>query len=64
MSRAKAKLARLHDLQNYQSDIILTKKDCDMIAEALEKTFPFKEISNLYFYMKELGHIKYGRKVF
>lgn len=39
MSRAKAKLAVIHDLQGRQSDIILTKKDCDMIADALIKSF-------------------------
>ena len=39
MSRAKAKLALLHDLQSKQSDIILTKKDCDMIASALVTTY-------------------------
>jgi hypothetical protein len=39
MSRAKAKFAMLHDLQNRQSDIILTKKDCDLISDALYTYF-------------------------
>lgn len=39
MSRAKAKFAVLHDLQCRQSDIILTKKDCDIIRDALYAHF-------------------------
>jgi len=35
MSRKNAKLAKIIDLQCHQPDIILTKKDCDIIAEAL-----------------------------
>lgn len=57
MSRAKAKLALVHDLQSREPDIILTKKDCDMIANALCKTYDFKEISQMYFYFKHLGHL-------
>lgn len=55
MSRAKAKLLRLHDLQCKHSDVILTKKDCDMIAKALENTYPFEEIKDFYFYLKDLS---------
>lgn len=35
MSRKNAKLAKIKDLQCHQPDIVLTKKDCDTIAEAL-----------------------------
>jgi len=55
MSRAKAKLAVIHDLQNRQSDVILTKKDCDMIATALLKTYEMEEIKDLYYYLKDLS---------
>lgn len=57
MSRAKAKLAIVHDLQSREPDIILTKKDCDMIANALCKTYDLKKISQMYFYFKRLGHL-------
>lgn len=57
MSRAKAKLCKIHDLQGRLSDCILTKKDCDMIADALQNTYHFREIKDLYFYFKDLGHI-------
>lgn len=56
MSRNKAKLAKIHDLQNRLADIILTKKDCDKIANALENTYPFEEIKDLYYYFKKLGY--------
>lgn len=56
MSRAKAKLAKIHDLQNRLGDITLTKKDCDKIAHALENTYPFEEIKDLYYYFKKLGY--------
>ena len=35
MSRAKAKMALLQDLQCKQPDYILTKRDCDLIRAAL-----------------------------
>lgn len=56
MSRAKAKLARVHDLQcrHDVGDVILTKKDCDMIAHALDKTYQWSEIKELYIYFKHL----------
>lgn len=57
MSRAKAKLCKVHDLQGRFPDVILEKKDCDMIADALAKTYPFQEIDDLYSYFKDLGHI-------
>lgn len=57
MSRAKAKLATIHDLQSKQSDIILTKKDCDMICNALANTYSFSEMSDLYFWIKNLSKI-------
>jgi hypothetical protein len=58
MSRAKAKLCKIHDLQGRFSDVILTKKDCDMIAKALENTYPYKEISELSHYFRHLGYVK------
>lgn len=58
MSRAKAKLAVLHDLQGKQSDIILTKKDCDTIADALVKSqIDFDKVKDLYSYLKRLSSI-------
>ena len=67
MSRAKAKLVIMHDLQCKQPDWVLTKKDCDMIANALVKTYGLKDpvILRFYNYLKNLGRITYGlqRKV-
>lgn len=57
MSRAKAKLATIHDLQCKECDVILTKKDCDMIADALLKTYDFPKISKMYLYFKRLGRL-------
>ncbi len=57
MSRAKAKLAIVHDLQNKQDDIILTKKDCDMIATALLEKYGFSEVKQLYLFLKRLGQL-------
>ena len=57
MSRAKAKLALLHDLQCKEPDWILTKKDCDMIADALLKTYEFPKISRIYLHLKRLGRL-------
>ena len=51
-------MARIHDLQCRYSDITLTKKDCDMICKALENTYTFKEIKNLYWYFKNLTYIR------
>lgn len=59
MSRSKAKLVILHDMQCRLPDIVLTKKDCDMIAKALENTYPFDEIKDLYYYLKKLSFIKW-----
>jgi hypothetical protein len=56
MSRAKAKLCKIKDLQGRLPDIILTKKDCDMICKSLETTYPFDEIADLYYYFKKLGY--------
>lgn len=56
MSRAKAKLAKIHDLQNRLGDITLAKKDCDKIAHALKNTYSFEEIKDLYYYFKKLGY--------
>lgn len=57
MSRAKAKLVIMHDLQCKQPDWILTKKDCDMIANALAETYGLKDpvIRRFYVYLKGLG---------
>lgn len=52
MSRAKAKILRLTDLQCKHSDFILTKKDCDLICEALLKTHKWVDIRFLYYAFK------------
>lgn len=57
MSRAKAKLAVLHDLQSREADYILTKKDCDMIARALRTTYKLEDIGRLYSYFIRLGYL-------
>ena len=57
MSRAKAKLALMHDLQSRQCDVILTKKDCDMIADALLKTYGYSEVMQLYRWFKHLSDL-------
>lgn len=59
MSRAKAKLAIIHDLQGKQNDVVLTKKDCDMIADALLAKYTLDDIEakNMYFYFKDLGKL-------
>ena len=59
MSRAKAKLVIMHDLQCKQPDWILTKKDCDMIAKALAETYGLKDLVLLRFYnyLKALGRL-------
>jgi len=57
MSRAKAKLAIVHDLQSRQNDIILTKKDCDMIAAALLEKYGYSEIKQMYLFFKRLGQL-------
>lgn len=65
MSRKNAKLAKIIDLQCHQPTIILTKKDCDTIAEALwtvHKDNP-KEILELYYYLKDLSKIRKGKYV-
>ena len=63
MSRAKAKLCKIHDLQGRFSDVILTKKDCDMITKALENTYPIKDVADLAHYFRKLGYIIYGKKL-
>ena len=57
MSRAKAKLAILKDLQCKNPNVILVKKDCDMIAYALEQTFASEKISKLANYFRRLGRL-------
>ena len=57
MSRAKAKIAVLHDMQSRHSDFILTKKDCDMIKKGLLETFEWKEIRILYNHLNKLVQI-------
>jgi hypothetical protein len=59
MSRAKAKLVIMHDLQCRQPDWILTKKDCDIIANALYKTYDLKDpiLRRFYNYLKDLGRL-------
>ena len=60
MSRAKAKLVIMHDLQCKQLDWVLTKKDCDMIANALAETYGLKEpaLMRFYNYLKDLGKLR------
>ena len=54
MSRKNAKIAVLHDMQSRYSDIVLTKKDCDMICNALIEKYEWKEIAFLYTHLKKL----------
>ena len=58
MSRANAKLVIMHDLQCKQPDWVLTKKDCDMIADAIALTYGLKEpvLRRFYSYLKELSY--------
>ena len=57
MSRAKAKLAIVHDLQRKQDDIILTKKDCDMIAKAILEKYGYEKVRELYVFLIRLGRL-------
>lgn len=57
MSRAKAKLAIIKDLQCKKDDVILTKKDCDMIANALFEKYSWNEIRDMYWYFKNLSKL-------
>lgn len=59
MSRAKAKLVIMYDLQCKQPVWVLTKKECDMIAHALVETYGFKEplMTRFYHYLKDLGKL-------
>ena len=57
MSRAKAKIAILHDMQSRYSDFILTKKDCDMIKKALLETYKWSEIKYIYKYLNQLTQL-------
>jgi len=57
MSRAKAKLAVVHDLQSKQDDIILTKKDCDMIARAILEKYGYAEVKELYLFLRRVGKL-------
>ena len=54
MSRAKAKLAKLTDLQCKQPTYIITKKDCDLICNALLNTYDYSEIKGIYHCFKDL----------
>lgn len=57
MSRKNAKIAVLHDMQSRYSDFVLTKKDCDMICNALIEKYEWKEIAFLYTHLKKLCRI-------
>lgn len=57
MSRAKAKIAVLHDMQSRYSDVILTKKDCDMIKKALLETYNWSEIRHIYIHLNKLNQL-------
>lgn len=52
MSRAKAKILRVTDLQSRYSDFVLTKKDCDLICRALLNTYKWNDIKFLYYAFK------------
>lgn len=54
MSRKNAKIAVLHDMQSRYSDVVLTKKDCDMICNALIVKYEWQEIAFLYIHLKKL----------
>lgn len=54
MSRKNAKIAVLHDMQSRYSDIILTKKDCDMICKALVEKYEWADIALLHTHLKKL----------
>ena len=51
MSRKNAKCAQITDLQCKHGTIILTRRDCIMIARALYKCNNFEDISVLYYFL-------------
>ena len=63
MSRAKAKVCKVVDLQCQMDTIILTKKDCDMISKALYNTYPVQTVADLTYHFTRLGLIKYGKQI-
>lgn len=56
MSRAKAKLAVVVDMQCKQPDFVLTKRDCDMIANALVDKYGYKA-RQIHYHFKSLGRL-------
>lgn len=62
MSRAKAKVCKVVDLQCKMDTIILTKKCCDMIAHALYNTYHIEKIRDLAYHFTQLGLIKNKRR--
>lgn len=62
MSRAKAKVCQVVDLQCKIDTIILTKKSCDMISHALYNTYPIEIIGDLAYHFILLGLIKNKRR--
>lgn len=56
MSRAKAKLAVVVDMQCKQPDFVLTKRDCDMIASALVDKYGYKA-RQMHYHFKSLGRL-------
>lgn len=62
MSRKNAKLAKITDLQGHQPAIILTKKDCDTIADSLFQSNKnnLNPVIGLYWYFKNLSMIRKG----
>lgn len=54
MSRAKAKMALLHDLQCKNPDYIITKKECDIICKALLLAYSYNEVRNIFLAFKKL----------
>lgn len=66
MSRGNKKICSIHDLQSRTNDVILTKKDCDLISFALCNVYysikypskDRKQAFDLARYFKDLTKIK------
>ncbi len=71
MSRANKKMCSIHDLQSRQNDVILTKKDCDFICNALWNVYYSDQFSSkdrkqafdLARYFKDLTKITRNGKI-
>ena len=49
----------MHDLQCKQPDWVLTKKDCNMLADAIAEKYGLKDpvLLSFYNYLKALGRL-------